>query len=175
MMKNQNNKIEKLDKELDNASSLIKLSNSFDNINKAMNIACNNIYKILFDYKFSKYLYQEYILLNKSRKEIAINLNTSESSLYYYILKYNLKKDQQAKTKLMLSTLKQTCNQKYGINHPGELPEGHQKRIYNIVNKSNGHWDKTYYKSLKRSDTTKQKMSKAQQLRRKMEKEGDNN
>ena len=89
MMKNQNNKIEKLDKELDNASSLIKLSNSFDNINKAINIACDNIYKILFDYKFSKYLYQEYILLNKSRKEIAINLNMSESSLYYYILKYN--------------------------------------------------------------------------------------
>lgn len=175
MMKNQNNKIEKLDKELDNASSLIKLSNSFDNINKAINIACNNIYKILFDYKFSKYLYQEYILLNKSRKEIALNLNMSESSLYYYILKYNLKKDQRAKTKLMLSTLKQTCNKKYGLDHPGQLLEGHQKRIYNIVSKSNGHWDKTYYTLLKRSDATKQKMSKAQQLRRKLEKEGDNN
>ena len=169
------NNLDKLKKELDKSNNLVSLSNSFDNINKAMNKACNNVYKILFDYKFSKYLYQEYILLNKSRKEIASNLNISESSLYYYILKYNLKKDQQAKTKLMLSTLKKTCNQKYGINHPGELSEGHQKRIYNIVNKSNGHWDKTYYKSLKRSDATKQKMSKAQQLRRKMEKEGDNN
>lgn len=169
------NNLDKLKKELDKSNNLVSLSNSFDNINKAMNKACNNVYKILFDYKFSKYLYQEYILLNKSRKEIASNLNISESSLYYYILKYNLKKDPKAKTQLMLLTLKQTCNKKYGINHPGELLEGHRKRIYNIVNKSNGNWNKSYYKSLKRSEATKQKMSRSQQLRRKMEKEGDNN
>ena len=169
------NNLNKLKEELDKSNTLISLSNSFNNINKAINTTCNNMYKLLFDYKFSKYLYKEYILLNKSRKEIAKNLNVSESSLYYYILKYNLKKDPKAKSERMLETLRQTCNNKYGVDHPGELLEGHEKRVYNIVNKSNGNWNKSYYKALNRSEKTRKKMSISQQYRRKLEKEGDNN
>lgn len=167
------NDLNKLKKELDNSNDLISLSNSFDNINKAMNKVCNNIYKLLFDYKFSKYLYQEYILLNKSRKEIANKLKMSESSLYYYILKYKLKKDPKARIERMLKTLQQTCNNKYNVNHPGELLDSHKKRVYNIVNKSNGNWNKTYYKALNRSEETRKKMSLAQQNRRILEKEGE--
>ena len=46
--------INKLENELDNSKTVKGLSNSFNNISRALNKACDNLFKELFDYKFSK-------------------------------------------------------------------------------------------------------------------------
>lgn len=170
-----NKEVDNLDKNLKNADNLSKLSASFDDINKAFNNACVEIFKSLFDYEFSTYLYYHFILKNESKSEIAKNLNLAPSTIYYYIKKYKLKKDKKSQCLKMLETMKVTCNERYGVDHPGELPETHSKRIENILNKTNGHYDKEHYKALNKSEETKKRMSIAQQYRRQLENEGDYN
>lgn len=166
--------VENLYEKLEQANTITKLCNSFDDITIALNKSCDGLFQILFDYKFSTFLYYEYIILNKTKREIAISLNISPSTVYYYIRKYKIKKDSQMRQKKMLQTMQQTCIEKYNVNHPGELPEAHQKRIDNILIKSNGNYSKTFFQGLNRSDETIQKMKIAQQYRRQCEKnEGD--
>lgn len=168
--------VEDLYEKLEQADTLTKLSKSFDEITKALNKSCNNVFQLIFDYKFSTFLYYHYIILNKTKREIASEINLHPSTIYYYIRKYELKKDNKARQLHMLETMKHTCNELYGVNHPGELPEAHQKRIENILIKSNGNYSKSFYQSLNRSEDTIEKMKKAQQYRRQCEKnEGDLN
>lgn len=168
-----NKEVDSLDNNLKNADNLSKLSASFDDINKAFNKACINIFNSLFDYEFSTYLYYHFILKNESKSEIAKNLNLAPSTVYYYIRKYKLKKDKKSQKLKMLETMKKTCNERYDVDHPGELPETHSKRIENILNKTNGHYDKEHYKALNKSKETKKRMSIAQKYRRQLENEGD--
>lgn len=166
--------VENLYENLEQADTLEKLSNSFDEITKALNKSCNNIFQSLFDYKFSTFLFYNYIILNKTKREIAEDINLHPSTVYYYIRKYKIKKDNKARQLHMLETMKHTCNKLYGVDHPGELPEAHQKRIENILIKSNGDYSKSFYKGLNRSEETIEKMKIAQQYRRQCEKnEGD--
>lgn len=168
--------IEKLDRDLTECKNLKSLSNSFSNINNALNKACNNFYKTVFDYKFSTYLYREYILYNKTKYEIAKQLDIPSSTVYYYIKKYNLKKDRALITANLLESTKRTCNKKYNVDHPGELKSAHKKRINNILTKTNGNYNKQYYNKLNRSQQTLNRMKISQQNRRKHEKlEGDKN
>ena len=166
--------VENLYENLEQADTLDKLSNSFNEITKALNKSCNNVFQSLFDYKFSTFLYYNYIILNKTKREIADEINLHPSTVYYYIRKYKIKKDNKARQIHMLETMKHTCNELYGVDHPGELSESHQKRIKNILIKSNGDYSKSFYKSLNRSEETIEKMKIAQQYRRQCEKnEGD--
>lgn len=168
--------VEDLYEELEQSNTLKKLSNSFDNITKALNKSCNSVFQSLFDYKFSTFLYYHYIILNKTKREIADEIRIHPSTVYYYIRKYKIKKDNKARQSHMLETMKQTCNEIYGVNHPGELPETHRKRIENILIKSNGNYSKDFYKGLNRSEETIEKMKIAQQHRRYCEKiEGESN
>lgn len=162
--------VENLYENLEQADTLDKLSNSFDEITKALNKSCNNVFQSLFDYKFSTFLYYNYIILNKTKREIADEINLHPSTVYYYIRKYKIKKDNKARQIHMLETMKHTCNELYGVDHPGELPEAHQKRIENILIKSNGDYSKSFYKGLNRSEETIEKMKIAQQYRRQCEK-----
>ena len=170
---NNDELIGSLDRELNNVNNLKDLSNAFNHINNALNKACNQLYKTLFDYKFSMYLYYEYIMNNKTKVEIADDLGISPSTVYYYIKKYEIKKDRKLTNKKIVDTLKKTCNEKYNVNHPGELPEAHRKRIINILNKTNGNYSKSFYEKLNRSNETLNKMRQSQQIRRYIEKEGD--
>ena len=168
--------VENLYDDLEQANTLEKLSNSFDNITKALNKTCNNVFQSLFDYKFSTFLYYHYIILNKTKREIADEIKIHPSTIYYYIRKYKIKKDNKARQIHMLETMKQTCNELYGVDHPGELPEAHRKRIENILIKSNGNYSKEFYDGLNRSEETIEKMKIAQKYRRQCEKiEGDLN
>lgn len=168
--------VESLYDNLEQADTLEKLSNSFNEITKALNKTCNSVFQSLFDYKFSTFLYYHYIILNKTKREIANEMNLHPSTIYYYIRKYKIKKDNKARQLHMLSTMKQTCNELYGVDHPGELIDAHRKRIENILIKSNGNYSKEFYDGLNRSEETIKKMKIAQQYRRKCEKiEGDNN
>ena len=168
--------VENLYDNLEQANTLDKLSKSFDEITKALNKSCNNVFQCLFDYKFSTFLYYHYIILNKTKREIANEINLHPSTVYYYIRKYKIKKDNNARQKHMLETMKQTCNDIYGVDHPGELLEAHRKRIENILIKSNGNYSKSFYTDLNRSKETIEKMKIAQQCRRNREKiEGDMN
>ena len=168
--------VENLYNNLEQADTLEKLSNSFDEITKALNKSCNNVFKSLFDYKFSTFLYYNYIILNKTKRQIADEIKLHPSTIYYYIRKYKIKKDNKARQIRMLQTMKQTCNELYGVDHPGELSETHRKRIENILIKSNGNYSKSFYKGLNRSEETIEKMKIAQQYRRYCEKnEGDIN
>jgi len=159
-----------LNNELDNANDFKSISNAFEKITINLNKSCNALYSAIFDYKFSNYLYYHYILHNKTKMEISKMLNIAPSTLYYYIKKYNLKKDRKLINANIVESLKITCNEKYNVNHPGELPEVHKKRIKNIYNKTNGNYNKTYYAKLNRSIETKEKMKIAQQQRRYNEK-----
>lgn len=166
--------IKQLTKELDQADNIKKLSASFDKITKAFNKSCDKFYKTLLDYKLSNYLYIEYVKKNKTKVEISQQLGIPPSSIYYYILKYNLKKDADAINKKRLESLEKVCYEKYGVNHPGRLPEAHRKRINNILYKSKGDYSKQFYDKLNRSEETIKKMKKSQQQRRLNEKLGDN-
>lgn len=166
--------VEDLYENLEQANTLEKLSDSFDNITKALNKSCNNVFQSLFDYKFSTFLFYNYIILNKTKREIAEEMKMHPSTIYYYIRKYKIKKDNKARQIHMLKTMKQTCNELYGVDHPGELQDAHRKRIENILIKSNGNYSKEFYKGLNRSEETIEKMKIAQQYRRYCEKiEGD--
>lgn len=165
--------INNLDKKLENANTLSKLSTVFEEINKSLNSSCNNIYNLLFDYKFSNYLYTEYIIKNKTKVEIANKLGISPSSVFYYIQKYNLKKSNKKRQEKMLTTMQITCQKKYNVNHPGEIKSSHRKRINNILKKTKNNYSSECYPKLKKSITTKNKMSISQQYRRKNEKLGD--
>lgn len=168
--------VESLYENLEQADTLEKLSDSFDNITKALNKSCNNVFQSLFDYKFSTFLYYHYIILNKTKREISEEIKLHPSTVYYYIRKYKIKKDNKARQIHMLETMKQTCNELYGVDHPGELSEAHRKRIENILIKSNNNYSKEFYKDLNRSEKTIEKMKIAQQYRRQCEKiEGDLN
>ena len=160
--------VENLCDNLEQANTLEKLSDSFDEITKALNKSCNNVFQSLFDYKFSTFLYYHYIILNKTKREIAEEIKIHPSTIYYYIRK--------ARQIHMLETMKQTCNELYGVDHPGELLDAHRKRIENILIKSNGNYSKNFYEGLNRSEETIEKMKIAQQYRRQCEKiEGDLN
>lgn len=165
--------IENLEKELNQADNIKKLSASFDNITKAFNRSCDKLYQTLFDYKFSNYLYIEYIKKNKTKIEISKQLNIPPSTIYYYILKYKLKKDRKSINNKIVDSLEKTCYEKYGVNHPGRLPESHRKRINNILYKSKGDYSKHFYDKLNRSDETIEKMKISQKQRRMNEKLGD--
>ena len=168
--------VENLYENLEQANTLEKLSNSFDEITKALNKSCNNVFQSLFDYKFSTFLFYNYIILNKTKREIANEIKLHPSTVYYYIRKYKIKKDIKARQIHMLETMKQTCNELYGVDHPGKLLDAHRKRIENILIKSNGNYSKEFYKGLNRSEETIEKMKIAQQYRRQCEKiEGDLN
>ena len=168
--------VENLYDNLEQANTLESLSNCFDEITKALNKSCNNVFQSLFDYKFSTFLYYQYIILNKTKREIANEIQLHPSTIYYYIRKYKLKKDNKARQMHMLETMKQTCNNLYGVDHPGELQDAHRKRIENILIKSNGNYSKDFYQGLNRSNETIEKMKIAQQYRRICEKiEGDMN
>lgn len=167
--------IDELTKELDNVKNLTQLSNSFDKITKSFDKTCEGIYNLLFDYQFSNFLFYEYIILNKTKVEIGEELNLSPSTVYYYIRKYKIKKDKKLVVEKILESTKKTCNYKYNVNHPGELPEAHRKRIENILYKSNNNYTKAFYDKLGKSDETVEKMKIAQQLRRQRERSGDNN
>lgn len=165
--------INNIEEKIDNAKTIKQLTNTFIDINKALNKTCDSIFKNLFDYKFSNFLYYQYIQLNKTKSEIADLLGISESTTYYYIRKYNLQKSKENIKKRIIESTKITCQQKYGVNHPGELSEAHRKRIENILNKTNNNYSKLYYPKLNKSDETKYKMSISQTYRREMEKLGD--
>lgn len=167
--------VENLYDNLEKADTIEKLTKSFDEITKALNKSCNSMFQSLFDYKFSTFLFYNYIILNKTKREIAEEINLHPSTVYYYIRKYKIKKDNKARQLHMLQTMKQTCNELYGVDHPGEILEAHQKRIENILIKSNGDYSKSFFKGLNRSEETIEKMKIAQQYRRQCEKnEGDN-
>lgn len=179
-MKNKNlesdklsDKLDKLSDQLDNADSLKKLSDSFNNINKAMFSACNDVYKRLYEYQLSRYLYYEYIILNKTYGQIAKQLGICSGTVTNYIRKYNIKKDEKAIRQTIKESVKKTCQERYGVDHPGSILEAHQKTVATILNKSNGHWDGSFYKALNKSEETRKKMSESQQIRRMMEKEGE--
>ena len=163
--------INKLENELDNSKTVKGLSNSFNNISRALNKACDNLFKELFDYKFSKYLYREYILRNKTKAEISEDLQLPQSTVFYYIKKYKLKKDSKSITQRRLQSIQKTCQERYGVDHPGQLESAHAKRITNIVNKTQGYYNKDSYPKLNRSEDTILKMKECQQLRRLLEKE----
>lgn len=165
--------LEELTNKLEQADDLRKLSNVFLQISNALNSSCNNLFQCLFDYKFSKYLYLHYILLNETKEEISKSLNIPSSTVYYYIRKYKLKKDNLSRQKRMLSSMQKTCQEKYGINHPGQLLKAHEKRIENIVIKSNGNYNKSFYPNLNKTPETIEKMKISQQYRRKCEKESE--
>ena len=168
--------VENLYENLEQADTLEKLSRSFDEITKALNKTCNSVFQSLFDYKFSTFLFYHYIILNKTKREIAKEIQLHPSTVYYYIRKYKIKKDNNIRQKHMLETMKRTCNELYGVDHPGQLLESHQKRIKNILIKSNGDYSKTFYQGLNRSEETLEKMKIAQRYRRQCEKnEGDIN
>ena len=86
--------VENLYKNLEQADTLEKLSDSFDNITKALNKSCNDVFQSLFDYKFSTFLYYHYIILNKTKREIAKEIKMHPSTIYYYIRKYKIKCDE---------------------------------------------------------------------------------
>lgn len=153
--------IEDLTKDLDDCTSITQLSKSFDEINKALDKSCDNLFNQLFHYKFSRYLYYKYIILNRTKKEIGDELNMSPSNVYYYIRKYNIKKSKEMHFQRVQETLRNTMQEQYGVNHPGELPEVHIKRINNIIEKSNGQYNKTFYKKLKKSKKVRNKISKS--------------
>ena len=168
--------VENLYDNLEKANTLEQLSNSFDEITKALNKVCNNVFQSVFDYKFSTFLYYQYIILDKTKREIANEMHIHPSTIYYYIRKYKIKKDNKARQLHMLKTMKVTCNERYGVDHPGELPDVHKKRIENILIKSKGNYSKDFYEGLNRSEETIEKMKIAQQYRRQCEKiEGDIN
>lgn len=124
------NEIDKLNKQLEESNNdLIKLSDAFNNISKVLNISIMKASNLLFHYYFSQYLYREYILLNKTKREIANNLNISSDTLYHYIKKYNLQKSKEARSNSWRNHIQETCQQKYGVNYPGEIMESHKKRI----------------------------------------------
>ena len=156
-----------------NSKNIRQLTNVFNDVNKALDKTCDHMFKKIFDYKFSNFLNYQYIQLNKTKSEIADLLGISESTVYYYIKKYSLQKSKENIKRKIIESTKITCQEKYGVNHPGELSEAHQKRIENILNKTNGNYSKLYYPKLKKSDETKYKMSISQQYRREMEKLGD--
>lgn len=164
------NQINNLSNELDNAKTIKSLSNSLDKINNAFNKSCNTLFRDIFNYQLSIYLYKEYILLNKTKTEIAKDLNLSPSTVYYYINKFKLKKSKEMINKKIVESLKKTCNEKYNVDHPGELSDAHVKRLQTILNKSNGDYSKNFYEKLNRSEETKNKMKLAQQKRRQREK-----
>lgn len=153
--------IEDLTKDLDNCTNMTQLSKSFDEINKALDKSCNNLFNQIFHYKFSRYLYYKYIILNRTKKEIGEELGLSPSTIYYYINKYKISKSKEMHFQRVQETLKLTMQEKYGVNHPGELPEVHMKRINNILEKSNGQYNKTFYKKLKKPKKVRNKISKS--------------
>lgn len=165
--------VENLYESLEEANTLEKLSTSCDNITKALNKSCNNLFQTIFDYKFSTFLYYHYIILNETKRDIAKLLHMSDSTVYYYIRKYKIKKDNALRQKHMLETMKQTCQERYGVDHPGEIQDSHIRRINNILIKSNNNYSKSFYKRLNKSPDTIKKMKTAQQYRRKCEKEGE--
>lgn len=158
---------------INNSKNIKQLTNVFVDINKALDNTCDSIFQNLFDYKFSNFLYYYYIKLNKTKSEIAGLLGISNSTIYYYIRKYNLKKSKVAKNKKIIESIKKTCQQKYGVNHPGKLKSAHKKRIRNILIKTNGDYSKNYYPKLNKTKETKYKMSVSQRYRRENEKLGD--
>jgi len=166
--------LENLNQRIEKDNSIMSLSTSFEQINNAFEKSCKSIAKSIFDFNFSRYLFYHYIILNKTKTEIGFELGISSSTIYYYIKKYHIIKDAELKKQKILQTTYETCQEKYGLSHPGELLDAHQKRISNIVNKSNGQYNKTYYKHLKRSRSTRNKMKEAQQNRRKRESDINN-
>ena len=124
-----NNKdIEQLSKQLNNSKDINTLSTITNKINLALDKSINIAYKAIFDYYFSNYLYQNYIVDNKTKGMIAEELGISQSSVYYYIHKYNLKKDPAMKKIRVVESMKKTCQEKYGVNFITELPHVHRKK-----------------------------------------------
>ena len=78
-------------------------------------------------------LYNLYIIQNKSRVQVARELNLSVSQIYRYCIKYGIKKD----LKLVALNIKETFKQKYGVENISQLAEIKEKkketakRLYN--------------------------------------------
>lgn len=120
---------EQLNEKINNSNTISSLNTTFEQVTAALDKQCAAISNIMFHYKFSRYLYLHYIILNKTKKDIGNDLKMSPSTIYYYIKKYNLHKDKKvAYAQRMISTQK-TCQERYGYNHPGEDPIAHKKRI----------------------------------------------
>lgn len=156
--------IENLAQMLKESKSIEDLNKSFDNITKALNKTCNIAFKNWFDYNFSRYLYYHYIILNENKQDIANKLGIPNGTLRNYIAKYNIKKDVNLVNINRMNNLAKTCQEKYGVDHPGQLPSTHQKRIENIIAKTNGNYTKQYYKKLKKP---KKLINKAKKVRQK--------
>lgn len=119
-----------LQKDLDDSKSINQLSRSFDNINKAMESSSSEIAKLVANYKISTYLYQEYILMNKSKNEIARDLSVSPGKIQYYINKYNLKKTPEAIKECRIRNQQKTWDELYGEgNHPMKIEAIKNKAI----------------------------------------------
>lgn len=140
--------INKIEESVNNSKSIRTTSKALVETTSALDKLCNNVSKILFDYKFSKYLYYHYIILNETKYEISEQLNIHPSTIYYYIRKYNIKKDIKLKNEKMLNSIQKTCMIKYNVNHPGKLKESHKKRVENIIRKSNDNYNKYFYPKL---------------------------
>ena len=143
-----------------------KLNKCFDDINKTLKSKCNKLSKLIFDYYFSNYLYYNYIKLNKTKVEIGEELNIPPSTIYNYIKKYNIKKDEKLINRRIVETMKKTCLEKYGVEHTGSLKSAHVKQQETLLKNCNGQYDSNSYPKLKKSDETKLKMKISQQNRR---------
>ena len=163
--------IEQLSQSIDNAHNLNQLSNALDKVSKALDVSCKQLYKAIFDYKFSRYLYYHYIVLNKSYKQISEEIGIPPSTVYLHIVRYNLKKDPIERYKRTKQTMQQTCQQKYGVDCVGMLPSVHQKRIENILEKTNGQYNKQTYPKLKKSKQTRRKISQQKKALAKQKKQ----
>ena len=156
--------IEKLAQMLKDSKSITDINKAFDNITKALNNSCNLAFKNWFDYQFSRYLYYHYIILNERIEDISEVIKIPTRTIKYYCYKYDIRKSKELLKISRMNTLAKTCQEKYGVNHPGQLPSTHQKRIENIIAKTNGNYTKEYYKKLKKPRSV---INKATKKRRK--------
>lgn len=123
-----------LNAELENATDLQSLNSAFEKITKSLNSSCDKLAQSYFDYVFSQYLKKNYIEENKTKVEISREINMPPSTVYNYIRKYKLKKSRKQITEKSLQTMRATCQERYGVNHTGELREAHIKQRENTKN-----------------------------------------
>jgi len=123
MKRDINIDFDKLSKQIDDSKSIRELSSAVNSISNALDKTCKNIHDIMFEYYLRNYLTYHYLQLNKTRYEIAQELDIPRGSLSNYLRKYKLIKTHEQKfPKERAQKIKESNLERYGVEHTSQHP-----------------------------------------------------
>lgn len=118
--------------------TMSQLNRCCDTICNAMNKACINLANTIFDSYFYKFIYYQYIELNKSGESIGKEFDIPKAVVFKYIKKYKIVKTQEQINASMMKTYSKVILEKYGVDHIGKYMPAHEKSAPKISAKRTG-------------------------------------